>query len=334
MKIQHLKSPCCGSRGIKYGQRRRQCILCLKTWRIRKKKSGRKQKRVSSSLAMKLFESHSTIRQRIIPKHMTERQYQRRMASSLKKLDDRKLYDFVPSNFPLILLIDGVWAHAEKKRAVIYLLAVRATTEKTAYLLPPHVSSGSESNRKWQSIIDNLPMMLRRRIVALVCDGLSGMTEKSAERGWKVQRCQFHYIKTIERFRGKKNRFIKHKIFREKMYRRIREVLTTKNENDASEIFEKIEKDSKQKICPKWIRVLVKELLRYRREFRTCFTNPSFNLPATNSCMESLAGIVRHRLYLARGFKTLKSLGRWVRGLIYYQKTITCNGNHQPRKRR
>lgn len=334
MITQHARSPCCQAQIIKFGHRRFQCNVCRKTWRARKKKRGRKTKRVAAELAIKLLETNSTVRQRSKLKGMSERQYQIRMARSLTQLNIQTLYRRIPSRISLILLIDGLWVTCEGRRAVIYLMAVRTVTGTIAHLLPPHVVSGSESNRNWQKFIHELPRGILGRIRALVCDGLTGMAEKSASRGWVVQRCQFHYIKTIERFRGKKNRFVTHKLFRERLYRRIRKALVAMSESEASCLFVKIKADAKRKVCPKWIKALVKELLRYRKDFRACVIHPELRLPATNSCMESLAGLVRNRLYLSRGFRTLNSLERWINGFIYSKKTIVCNGKRQPKKRR
>ena len=330
MNTQHIKSPCCHATYIKYGPRRYQCSRCRKTWRIRKRKRGRRSMRVSKALALKLLETHSTIRQRSYLKQLSERQYQRRMSMALGSLNHGELYDRIPKHTPLTLLIDGLWAHCDGKRTVIYLLAVKPIEENKAYLLPPEVFPGAETHKKWQMILEKLPPDVFNRIVALICDGLSGMTEKASRWGWVVQRCQFHYIKTLERFRGKKNRFITEKIYRENLYRMIRKALAVSEEKKASSLFQMIECAASEERCPKWMRIYVKELLRYQKEFRACFLHPQLHLPATNGTMESLAGIVRARLYLSRGFRTRRSLKRWVVGTVYAKKEICCNGIRQP----
>lgn len=330
MSIQHIKSPCCGAHSINYGKRRRQCSSCRTTWRIRRKKRGRKIKRVSPQLAVRLFETKSTIRQRAEAQGLSERQYQYRMMRSLAHINGYKWYDLLPQRSKFILLIDGIWAHCNGKRVVVYLLALRSIKNTQAILLPPHVMTGTETHKKWQTIIDDLPVELQNQIVALVCDGLTGMTEQAQWRGWVVQRCQFHFIKTIERFRGKKNQFVKNKRFRENMYQAMRKALVMPEGNQLQDIFATIEQGGRYRHCPFWIKPLVKELVRYRHEFRAYIMHPELQLPATNGAMESLAGVVRHRLYLARGFKTIQSLSRWMRGLIISKHHIICNPTDQP----
>lgn len=330
MNTQHPQSPCCGVPSIKYGFRRWQCTRCRKTWRGRKKKRGRKRKRVSPKLAFALFETKSTVKQRARNRQLTERQYQYRMIKSLRLTDGNNLYSDVPPQSKLLLLVDGIWAHCNRKRAVVYLLAVRPIETSEAFILPPRIISGVETNRKWRSIIDDLPSYLKRQIVALVCDGLTGLTEQAEKRGWIVQRCQFHFIKTIERFRGKKNRFVKDKMFREDLYQTMRRILALPEGRKVDALFAKLKRAGENDRCPSWVKILTRELLCYRNEFRAYLLHPELRLPATNGCMESLAAVVRHRLYLSRGFKTIEGLSRWMSGLIYSKKHMRCNGTDQP----
>jgi hypothetical protein len=225
MSAKQSKSACCGTPSINYGDRRKQCIKCKKTWRIRQRKRGRPSHRPSKSFADNLFDTKSTIKQRARIANLSERQYQYRMIRSLNQSSSTNTYSLIDPRQDFILLIDGVWVHCEKKRAVIYLSILRPVNSSIGYLLPPEVAFGAESNNKWQCILDSIPPPILSRITALVCDGVSGMTEAGQRRGWVVQRCQFHFIKTIERFRGKKNRFIKEKEFREDLYQKMRRAL-------------------------------------------------------------------------------------------------------------
>jgi hypothetical protein len=330
MNVKQFKSPCCGAFGVKYGKRRRQCTQCKKTWRTRRKKRGRPKHRSSKIFADNLFSTKATVKQRAHISNLSERQYQYRMIRSLEEFSDTNIYSAIDTNQDFILLIDGVWSHCEKKRAVIYLSMLRPVNSSVAYLLPPEVSFGAESNRKWQYLLDSMPPEILNRVRALVCDGVSGMTEAGRRRGWVVQRCQFHFVKTIERFRGKKNRFIKEKEFREDLYQKMRRSLTVSEGKETDDLFSQIASMAQEDRCPKWVKLFVAELLRYRQQFRAYILHPELYLPATNNSSESLAAIMRTRLYLARGFRTITSLKRWARGLIANKKSITCNPTHQP----
>lgn len=323
-----MKSTCCQALIRRFGGRRRQCTHCLKTWRIRTKKRGRPTIRSSAHLAQRLLETDSTIKQRARASSVTERTYQRRMQHSLTHIRTQDLYNHVPRDTKLILLIDGIWAHTEKQRVVIYLLAVKPLNESTAYLLPPHMYLGTETAPKWRTVIQSLPEDIQSRICALVCDGITGMTSYAQKRGWVVQRCQFHFIKTIERFKGSKNRFVQEKELRRELYQLMRQALVVPRKQEEV-IFCQIKKLAALAQCPKWVRKHAEELLRAQNEFRSYINYPELQLPRTTGCMESTCGIVRARLRRARGFKTLTSLRHWVAGVICTKKTVTCN-SYQP----
>lgn len=323
-----VKSPCCAASVRRYGGRRRQCTLCLKTWRLRTKKRGRPVIRTSIQVAQVLLETKTTIKQRAHISGNTEREYQRRVRNSLGQIDAQDLLDQVPPDTELILLIDGIWTRTEKQRAVIYLAAVKPLNSSVVYLLPPHVYLGTETAPKWRKVIQSLPVDIQDRIRALVCDGITGMTSYAYKRDWVVQRCQFHFIKTIERFKGGKNRFVQEKELRHELYLLMRQALVVPKKQESA-LFHKIKELATLETCPKWVRKHAEELMRARNEFRAHLNHPELQLPRTTGCMESTCAIVRTRLRQAHGFKTLSSLCRWVNGVICVKKTITCN-SYQP----
>lgn len=323
-----VKSPCCVALVRRYGGRRRQCTYCLKTWRVRAKKRGRPAMRASIQVAQGLLETKATVKQRAHSSGSTERTYQRRVQRSLAHLNTQDLFDQVPTSTDLIILIDGIWTHTEKQRAVIYLTAVKPLNGSIAYLLPPQVYLGTETAPKWRKVIQSLPVDIQNRIRALVCDGITGMTSYAYKRGWVVQRCQFHFIKTIERFKGGKNRFVLEKELRSELYLLMRQALVVPKKQESA-LFQKIKERATLERCPKWVRKHAEELMRARNEFRAHLNHPELQLPRTTGCMESTCAIVRTRLRQAHGFKTLMSLSRWVNGLIHIKKTVTCN-SYQP----
>jgi hypothetical protein len=332
MKI-HTKSPCCGASSRKFGDRRRQCGRCGTTWSVRVRKRGRKPIRASCQTSTTLLATGATVKQCSRAQGMTERVYQLRARRSLEMLDMRSLYAAVPRKGNLILLIDGLWTHTDKRRVVVYLSGLKSVSGSRAYLLPPEVLPGAETRPKWKGVIESIPEPIKRRIVALVCDGLTGMTAYGYSQGWVVQRCQFHFIKTLERFKGTKNRFVKEKDLRQEIYTLIRRALVAP-EREVTQLYVRIERLAALERCPKWVRFYVADFLRSRNEFRACILYPQFDIPATTSAMESACGIVRDRLYRSRGLRTLTSLKIWVNGLLYVKKSVTCNGRHQQNLRR
>ncbi|MFC1615157.1 hypothetical protein ACFL22_01230, partial [Patescibacteria group bacterium] len=64
MKKIQTNSLCCGVKIHNYGERRRQCSKCKKTWRIYKKKTGRKKIRVTTNIVEDVLVHGETITQR------------------------------------------------------------------------------------------------------------------------------------------------------------------------------------------------------------------------------------------------------------------------------
>lgn len=59
----HAKSPCCGALVRRFGKRRRQCTHCKRTWRVRKKKRGRKHTRHTEALLRRILIDGYTLSQ-------------------------------------------------------------------------------------------------------------------------------------------------------------------------------------------------------------------------------------------------------------------------------
>ena len=209
-------------------------------------------------------------------------------------------------------------------------MAVRPINSAKAVLLPPVFLPGSEIGKKWEIVLDTIPQEVSVRIVALVCDGITGLQNSSRRRNWIVQRCNFHCIKVIRKFRGRVNSTVKNKKLREDLYQSIRQAMIVPYGEDYITSINHIKELLADVNCPKCFRGYGNDFLRHREEFRAYIRYPKYNLPFTNSAMENLCGSVRDLLRRSRGFKTKKSLENWISVFIKMKKEITCNGKNPP----
>ena len=324
-----MKSSCCNKKIYSFGPRRYQCSFCKKTWRIRLKKRGRKKIRVTTNIVKDVLLRGETLSQRSKRGRLSKKQYLLRYHRSLDHIKNKDFFLEVPKG-KLILIVDGLWVISNKKRYVVYLMAIRSINKIEAILLPPIILSGSEIRKKWELAIQTIPIFVKNNIIAIVCDGISGLPNIAKNERWIIQRCNFHFIKTIERFRGKKNKYIQNKELREDMYQMIRKAMIVPDGIEYVETINNLEKLALNNDCPKWVRIHANEFLRHRESFRSYLRYPKYNLPFTTSSMENLCGSVRDLLRRSRGFKTEKSLYEWIREFIKLKKKIICRGKNQP----
>lgn len=323
--IKQVISQCCGVKVCRFGNRRRQCSSCKKTWSVNQKKRGRPRLRVSSKLALRTLETAGTLRIRAIQSGLSLRQYQYRFKISVGNIDPDILYTKIPKSGSLILLIDGFWIKICGVRYIVYCVAVRPVNGIVAFLLPPVVLHGVETSIKWRSVIQNIPQDIYIRCKVIVCDGLTGLHNQ----GLPLQRCHVHMFRVFYRFLGLKNRNVKHKVLRRNIWNTLRKAVSEPDPKLYQEHRKKLVAYSKRQECPKWIMRQLHEYLRHDDSFRTYLTHPKWKLPNTNNTMESLCALLRKRFSLSRGFRTLPAAIRWVLVLIIQKKTVVCRPSIQ-----
>jgi hypothetical protein len=331
MKNLHMKSPCCHAPAVRFGGRRRQCTRCFKTWRIRKKHRGRKGKRLSLSLGETLLVRKQTIKQHTIYARCSERSLAYRSTNTLKFL----LRTLPPPLLPrgkLILLGDGVWFRFQGKRHILYVMAVRSLRGTRAVFLDPVLIEGNETYQGWRKAIEyRIHPRTRKRIVALVSDGFSGYRKICTEYGWVPQRCHFHLIAMLQRFRGRHSPHITGKSIREEIYHLTCKAIRLQDESEVARVVQRLRTLSSDSSCPKWMKLRTGGFLRAIDDFRAYVRCPEFNLPTTTNSVENTAGSVREMIRRARGFKTAQSLLLWSTSLLRLRKSVQCKGaNYQP----
>jgi hypothetical protein len=271
-----------------------------------------------------------TLSQRSKRGTLTERQCQLRYHRALDAISRKKWFPEIPEE-KLILIVDGLWTMSDGKRHVVYLMAIRPISHPQAFLLPPVVLRGGENRKKWEIAFETMPPLLKQQIIALVCDGISGLPNIAKKHSWIVQRCNFHFIKVMERFRGKSNRHVQNKELREDIYQTIRHAMEVPYGEKYDEVLSRLASLMSDPLCPKWVRLHSNEFMKRKEDFRAYLRYPEYNLPSTTSSMENLCGSVRDMLRRSRGLKNEKSLSKWVNEFIKLKKKITCNGKNQPK---
>src|SRR3989344_2127828 len=199
MATRHAKSPCCRERVRRFGKRRRQCSRCKRTWRVRKKRFGRKRSRVSKFLLARILLEHHTLTQEAKRLGVAQSVASKRMRLALLSVVSRQFH--ISPRGRCILLADGLYFRFKREHIVMYLMALRPTKSSQAYFLDPVFVKGRERLEAWREALEHIPLPIKKRIVAFVSDGFRGGAALAQEHGWVQQRCHFHMLAALSRKR-------------------------------------------------------------------------------------------------------------------------------------
>jgi hypothetical protein len=327
MKNLHVNSPCCLGSVIKFGNRRRQCTVCRKTWRIRKKKTGRKRKRVSSNLAIKYL-NHEIPPIRILSRirHKSVDQYKLELKKSLLSFNAQTSWSPLPQNETLVLVADAMRITISNKVYSLYVILVKNTLSSEAIITEPLIESGSESLLGWRKAFATLPTDTLRSVKALVCDGNGALVSIAKyDYSWALQRCHFHLIARIQgrRSSGWRSR---HRKEGQVLYQTINDILTNPDENVIPNNIKRLQ-EIINNTGSQILRKALSGFIKHYRDYRTYIIRPELNLPRTSNSIESVMSTVRNLCYRTRGFNTLPSLTLWVHALLKLKRKTTCNGD-------
>lgn len=329
MNKKHAKSPCCQGKVIKFGERRRQCCTCRKTWRIRQKKTGRKKKRVQGDLAASFLKNQRLSSYSLALKSgRSEDVMNRKMRISLDKLVLNTPYSKLPTKSPLVVIADAMIQQVENKLFSVYFILVKTTESSKAIIAPPYFEEGAESCIGWKNAFYSLPKPVSKGIKVVVSDGHLGLKSLALRNGWLIQRCQFHLLASLQGRRSK-SRFSRHREVGEAVFTLVKDVINNPIEEDIRTSIDQLKKIMADTSSP-GLRRLLRGFLKRYKQFRTFIDYPELNLPRTSNSAESMVGCVRSLLRRTKGFRSIGSLKLWIEGLIKCKKHIICNGYHQP----
>lgn len=322
MATLHAKSPCCRGRIYRFGKRRKQCSICKRTWRIRRKRRGRKRKRIAPRLAIRMLMERQMLVHQKRHGHISQSGWSRRFTKALRAVEHRTSIRCMPTG-PYALLGDGLYFKFKRMDWVMYVMAVKPIRFHRAFFLDPVLLPGKESYERWRQAFTTIPLDTKRRIRAFVSDGFRGSKLIAKEHGWIHQRCHFHLLMALIRRHGRRSYRIKGSGIREKLLGVVRVLLTTTDAVMKRKHICKAQRLLSHPLCPPWIRKQTIEFLRTLDDFRAYLTYPELNLPATTNAIESTGKLIRKATSTAR---TPQSVLLRATAFLRLRKAITCNG--------
>lgn len=211
------------------------------------------------------------------------------------------------------------------ERWVVYLMAVRSVSGTTVRFLQPIVRRENECAEGWERALANIPPAMKKRIRALVSDGLRGLRRLAKERGWTYQWCHFHLLGRMANVFGTRKKTVAWIRGRRRAERCIRRLVTTRSKNGVKALRRTLVSLSRDLECPRKVRMVIREVLRHTDELRAYLDHPELRLPAISNVMESLNSRLREMAGRSRGFRTGRALERWILTYVYFHPSGICN---------
>lgn len=321
----HAKSTCCKASVHRVGNRRRQCSKCKKTWSIRPKKRGRKIIRVHPRINLIAFSSQESLRHKAKRLNKSREVIRRRHARNIDNLLKRTGKPKAPPG-KLIAIVDAVAFSFKGRSYTFYQVLLRSISDNIAVVMEPILMEGCETITVWKKVFNQLDDNDFNRIQVVVSDGLTGMESYVLQQGWIYQRCHFHLLKMLQTLRGKRWKNVPQKKLREDVYQLVRKLLAVSSEDEAYQIFLKLQELSK--ICPVWLARRLRGCLKQWKSFRSYRIHPELHIPITTNSVECANRLIKDTIHRTRGFRNPESLQRWIILQVRNMSFIKCNGHN------
>ena len=319
MKLLHEKSECCSAKIIRFGGKRRQCISCKKTWRVHPAKRGRKPLRRQCAYLKKVFNHGLRVSQLALHSGLTIDAIYKRFANSLDSIVSQKRIIRVHGE-KLILVIDAEWQYFRKELWTLYFLAIKTVGSQQVTILDPVLKKGKENAAVWNEIFNQLPPSLKKRIIALVSDGINGIGIIAENNNWIIQRCHFHLLSRLQKMRGKRASTYG-RLVREEIYCSVKLALSETSTRRLNILCRRLAVLAREDGCPKAMRMIVRDFLRRLPDFRSYIDYPELYLPTTVNVMESINSFVRRR---AMTTNTPLAWHKWAIACIRLKSKFIC----------
>lgn len=322
----HSKSPCCQGKIYQHGQRRRQCSICKKTWRIRQKKRGKKFVRTTDLLVLKYLSNGGfNLEDHAFRYDLTITQLRCRIRKSLDVFLKRNHWQKIPERGKLILIVDAIEEKICCRTYTTYVILVRPINKNQAIILKPLICYSHENGDDWRRTFLTLSEDIRDRVVALVGDGKPCFKGISRRYGWLLQRCHFHLLAELYKRISYKRRS-KHFETINEMIKIVRKIVAEKDDRKVEILVKVLKQFQKDYRLPERIRkTFISGFSKNFHYYRTYLKYPKFNLPSTTNSCENVNSFIRKLLGKAHGFKTYQSYSKWINALLLFRKTVTCN---------
>lgn len=326
MLSKQVKSPCCGARVVRFGKRRRRCIQCKSTWRIRQARRGRKRLRPRLNYLDQVFNNNLRIKQIHTTGNISKDAVRKRFNKALNAFVNRPRHIRLKAE-SVVLIIDAKWQTFSKESWTLYCLAIKPISRNKAIILDPILRPGKESAEIWEMIIANLPEPLKKRIIAVISDGIRGFERIPQSYEWVWQRCHFHLLSALEKRRGKRQATVGRQT-REDIYQTVRKLLTETSQYRVRLLRKKLKILSSETDCPKRMKMMISGFFREFVFYRNYLNFPYLSLPTTTNIMESLNGLLQKKSATVR---TASAWYKWALATIRHKPVFNCKGqNYQP----
>jgi hypothetical protein len=323
----HAKSPCCRAKIHRFGSRRRRCSQCKRTWRIRKRRRGRKPRRSRPGILQAVLLEGRTLKTLAPHYGLTAQGLSRRFRRALRESVSRPRRLRLRRG-ALVLLLDGLYFSFRGKDWVLYVMAVKPCRHNRAVFLDPLLLPGRENLRGWSQAIATIPAPVHRRIRASVSDEILGIIRLGTTRGWIVQFCHFHLISRLHSCRGRRNRKLPGRALREALYQLTRQALELPDGPALQGVLKELRCLVGQATGLRVMRMIVREFLRRIEHFRAYRKYPELDLPTTTGSVEAMNRRVRDLMRQTRSISSPQALLLWATALIRTRPNVMCNGKH------
>ena len=323
------KSTCCGAKIIRFSGRRRQCIACRCTWRIRVKKRGRPALRSDPRLIRRVLIQKRSLTEIAQRRKITRQALGHRFLKALTTAAAKRK-PTQPASGELILLVDGLWFKFKRRPWVLYLMALRPIEEDTATFIAPLLLEGSERMQGWQAALATIPTARRVQIRALVGDKFPGCATIARQNGWVLQLCHFHLVAQLAARLGRRRPSLQARIIRQETYRLVRAGLETADWPKLKEILGSLKTLIAERVTPISYKRVVRGFIRRYTDYHAYLTYPQLRLPKTNNTSEAMGRRVRDLLSRTRSLSSPKSLSIWAAEQIRLHPRIACKSASLP----
>ena len=319
MKILQEKSDCCGAKIIRFGGKRRQCVACKKTWRIRPAKQGRKALCRQQNYLDKVFRHDFFVKQLAEYSSLSADAIYKRFSRNLSTLISGKRANRIRGE-KLILLIDAEWQYFKGDLWTMYFVSTKSIDSQAVTVFDPLLRLGKENISGWKEILSLLPKSVKRRVIAIVSDGIRGIETVAEDNDWIIQRCHFHLLSQLEKRRGKRATTVG-RLVREEICCSVKLALSETSKRRLNILCQRLATLASDAGCPKQMKKIVREFLRRSEEFRNYLNYPELNLPTTTNVMESLNSFIRKKTGTVN---SPKAWLRWATAAVRLKSKFTC----------
>jgi hypothetical protein len=223
----------------------------------------------------------------------------------------------------LVLLVDGLWSTFQGEYWVLYDMAVKPIETNVAYFLDPFLRSKRETVVGWRAALASIPESIRKRVRALVSDGIPGLDVVAQGHGWVHQLCHWHLLSALEGKLGRARARLPTRWLREGIYQAICEAVRTIDEERLITLRARLKYLAGRWDCRRRLRMMTNEFLRQEGAFQAYLRYPGLRLPTTICTMESMHRLLRGAIGTVSNPDSLRLRAT---AFLRLHPTITCNG--------